>query len=106
MSIFGTSCVRCGASLPKKQEEGMPTCERCSSLLRSRLGREGEKTVQCPRDGAEMAKELIHEIVIDRCPVCGGVWLDPGELELIRHAAASGYRPGLVGTVVLGMTRD
>jgi Zn-finger nucleic acid-binding protein len=27
--------------------------------------------------------EERHEISIDRCPTCGGVWLDCGELEKI-----------------------
>ncbi len=34
-----------------------------------------------------MAKERFKDwddIVIDRCPKCGGIWLDPGELEKIQ----------------------
>jgi Zn-finger nucleic acid-binding protein len=38
----------------------------------------------CPVDGANMAKEIAHMLVIDRCPECSGVWLDGGELERMR----------------------
>ncbi|MBW2422744.1 MAG: zf-TFIIB domain-containing protein [Deltaproteobacteria bacterium] len=31
-----------------------------------------------------MQKEIAHMLVIDRCPTCGGVWLDGGELERLK----------------------
>jgi Zn-finger nucleic acid-binding protein len=34
-----------------------------------------------------MVKEVVAGVVIDRCPVCHGVWLDAGELQLVRDAA-------------------
>jgi len=30
-----------------------------------------------------MEKENFHNVLIDRCPKCGGVWLDRNELEKI-----------------------
>ncbi len=41
----------------------------------------------CLSCGKHMIKEHFKEwddIVIDRCPKCGGIWLDPGELEKIQ----------------------
>lgn len=41
----------------------------------------------CMRCGKTMIKEHFKEwddIVIDRCAKCGGIWLDPGELEKIQ----------------------
>ena len=35
----------------------------------------------CPVDGMKMSKAVAHMLVVDRCPKCGGVWLDGGELE-------------------------
>jgi len=35
----------------------------------------GEKLRPRPVDGATMAKEIAHMIVVDRCPACQGVWL-------------------------------
>ncbi len=34
---------------------------------------------------SKLSRESFRDIVIDRCPDCGGVWLDPGELEKISH---------------------
>jgi hypothetical protein len=31
----------------------------------------------------KLVEESFQTIRIDRCPTCGGVWLDPGELEQI-----------------------
>jgi hypothetical protein len=38
----------------------------------------------CPRgDATKLVEETFQQLKIDRCPTCGGVWLDPGELEQI-----------------------
>ncbi|GJM18531.1 MAG: hypothetical protein DHS20C14_07440 [Phycisphaeraceae bacterium] len=34
----------------------------------------------CPCDGTVMRKVDVEGVVVDRCPGCGGVWLDLGEL--------------------------
>lgn len=36
-----------------------------------------------PITGEPMVEEVMHGVVIDRCPKSGGVWLDKGELELL-----------------------
>jgi len=41
----------------------------------------------CLSCGKIMQKQTFmdwDDIVIDRCPECGGIWLDPGELEKIQ----------------------
>ena len=47
----------------------------------------------CP-GGCEtkLVKEDFRDIVIDRCPTCGGVWFDPGELEKVAGDDASVVR--------------
>jgi Zn-finger nucleic acid-binding protein len=37
-----------------------------------------------------MAKEILLNLVVDRCPTCHGVWLDGGELEQMRGAIEEG----------------
>jgi Zn-finger nucleic acid-binding protein len=37
--------------------------------------------MKCPRDGASLSEIKIDEIVLDRCPICGGTWFDFGQLE-------------------------
>lgn len=43
-----------------------------------------ERIGSCP-GGCEtkLVEEPFRDLRIDRCPSCGGVWLDPGELEKI-----------------------
>ena len=41
----------------------------------------------CPNCDTEMARKDIEGVTIDKCPSFGGVWLDAGELEIIRERA-------------------
>ena len=76
-------CVHCRARTTWREFEGQPTCPECRiSLL---TGREG--TRRCPVDGATLIKEPSHQILLDRCPECNGVWLDAGEIDDIKEAA-------------------
>ena len=38
----------------------------------------------CPADGERMERQVCEFVLIDKCPECGGIWLDRGELEIIR----------------------
>ena len=44
-----------------------------------------EERMSCVHDGAQMQKEVIEGVIIDRCPDCGGVWFDGGELEVLSN---------------------
>jgi Zn-finger nucleic acid-binding protein len=37
----------------------------------------------CPRDRIALSKLVVEGVEIERCSVCGGTWLDKGELEAI-----------------------
>jgi hypothetical protein len=42
--------------------------------------------MKCPKCGADLRTETLHDIQIDRCPECNGIWLDNGEMEaLMKH---------------------
>lgn len=53
-----------------------------------------------------MAKEVILNVILDRCPTCHGVWLDKGELDLIKEAVeeegGSDFTTGLVTGIIIG----
>lgn len=46
------------------------------------------KTRTCPKcEGQKMIKHFAsvkHQVELDECPSCGGIWLDKGELSKIR----------------------
>lgn len=51
--------------------------------------------MKCPKCGADLEEQRMGSVAIDACPECKGIWLDAGELELVRHARDSD-QPGLV----------
>lgn len=87
MSLFGEKCVRCGERTRHVYRD-KPTCESCQGQLELALAAASEVTRPCPADGTTLTKEVAHSVIIDRCPKCGGVWLDAGELEVISRDVA------------------
>jgi Zn-finger nucleic acid-binding protein len=42
--------------------------------------------MRCPKCGGKLKDESFHEIQVERCPDCLGVWFDAGEAEsLMQH---------------------
>ena len=101
-ALFGEKCLRCDKKRTKSKFEGFPTCGECEIEIR----KEREIKRLCPLDGAEMTKEVIVNVIVDRCSKCGGVWLEPGELELINKAIKDGasaqYMYGLAAGMAIG----
>jgi hypothetical protein len=87
MSLFGDKCVRCGQRTRHVYRD-KPTCGSCREQLELALAAAAEVERPCPADGATLAKEIAHSVIIDRCPTCGGIWLDAGELERINDGVA------------------
>ena len=84
MSLLGAKCSRCGQRRTRREYEGLPTCESCEEMIEAKMKAAEEQTRQCPIDKADMDKEIILNLVVDRCPSCGGVWLDGGELATMK----------------------
>lgn len=40
-------------------------------------------SMRCPKCGEPLKERSFQKIAIDQCTGCGGIWLDPGELEQI-----------------------
>lgn len=40
-----------------------------------------DPAVSCPRHDRPMRRFMVAGIEVDRCGICGGIWLDAGELE-------------------------
>lgn len=48
--------------------------------------------MRCPKCGGQLAEIEHHHMKIDRCPDCGGIWLDKGEMEMLEHVDQSNVR--------------
>ena len=42
-----------------------------------------QSKMKCPKDGGDLKERVFHNVKIDECPECKGVWLDQGELEIL-----------------------
>lgn len=49
--------------------------------------------MKCPKCGHDLEEEEYENIMVDVCKECGGIWLDPGEMELL---AGGGFAKGLL----------
>jgi len=54
----------------------------------------------CPVCNEEMIILEVDEVEVDHCVACGGIWLDPGELDLLVEM--SGAEPGPLSRLVEG----
>lgn len=41
--------------------------------------------MQCPKCGTKLATVQHHDVTVEECPSCKGLWLDRGELELLSQ---------------------
>ena len=101
MSLFGAICARCGKRRTKGSYEGVPTCDECKELIERKLAAGRESRRHCPVDGVEMAKEIVLNLILDRCPTCHGVWLDAGELEQLEDTIEQGLAKVLVQGMII-----
>ena len=66
---------------------------------------DAEKSRKCLDCRTTMEKKIVEYIVIDKCPHCGGVWLDKDELDkIIERTADDADSGGMATGMVIGMT--
>lgn len=92
-------CARCREHPAKEVLDGLPTCERCGALVRLKA----ESQRLCPVDGTPMRKEVVRNLLIDRCDSCGGIWLDHDELEALLRLASERDDGGFMNGVILDL---
>ena len=55
-----------------------------------RLAKDQASTgMKCPRCAGDLGERLYHNVHIDVCNTCRGVWLDRGELHMLAHVEAT-----------------
>lgn len=57
----------------------------------------GTSSMKCPRCDGDLHESKFHEVSIDTCDKCGGIWLDSGELEQLTKHEKGGWLSGLFG---------
>ena len=83
---------------PSRNEDEYFAKQDAELLKQMRLKNDSERQNQerkahfmkCPKCGADLREETHEHVKVDICPECKGLWLDAGELEIIRHMQKSG----------------
>ena len=87
---------RLGEKLREKEkaEEDRYFAERDRELL-AKLKRQQSGTeeatlrqqalMRCPKCGEKLVSLQHHEVTVEECPSCQGMWLDRGELEILAQ---------------------
>jgi uncharacterized protein with PIN domain len=57
----------------------------------------GTSSMRCPRCDGSLKESTFHDLLINTCEKCGGVWLDAGELEQLTKKEKGGWLSGLWG---------
>ncbi len=47
--------------------------------------------VRCPKDGTRLEQHSHHDVTVEECPTCHGVWLDYGELHAMAGKENDGW---------------
>ena len=80
-----TDCIGCDFSFEPEDlsinRDDIALCRPCLTKLEPA----NEKVRNCPNDQTLMEKHPAYELLlIDKCPSCGGVWLDSSELKIVN----------------------
>jgi hypothetical protein len=116
MAIRAMKCIKCEGTLRlvRIDEIEVDQCDTCGGIwfdsgeLAKIVGRkdvdalrtkaraskaDDQKRASCPRCRGEgklvQIRSLTSDIHIDTCAVCGGEWLDGGELAIVRNEGFS-----------------
>jgi ribosomal protein L37AE/L43A len=65
--------------------------EQRARLDAERAAREKQQHyMKCPKCGADLAERELQHVKVDVCGDCGGMWLDKGEMNLLRSTGRGG----------------
>jgi len=93
---------RFGAKLREKEkaEEDRYFAQRDRELiekLKQQQSTQEETTLRqqalmrCPKCGEKLVSLQYHEVTVEECPACKGMWLDRGELETVAQRENEGW---------------
>ena len=91
---------RLGGKLREKEkgEENRYFAERDKELLEKlkqkqaeAQGGEQQALMRCPKCGTKLNTIEHHDVTVEECPACQGMWLDRGELEILAQRENEGW---------------
>lgn len=91
----------------EKAEEDRYFAERDKELLEKMKQQQAEAQeakealMRCPKCGTKLSTVEHHEVTVEECPSCQGMWLDRGELEILAQRENEGWLSRLVRRGVL-----
>jgi hypothetical protein len=47
--------------------------------------------MRCPKCNTRLESHVLHDIAVEECPSCHGMWLDEGELEALARWENAGW---------------
>ena len=47
--------------------------------------------MHCPKCGTQLVSHTLHDVSVEECPSCHGMWLDAGELEELARWENAGW---------------
>ena len=47
--------------------------------------------MRCPKCGTPLNSHTLHDVSVDECPSCHGVWLEAGQLEALARWENAGW---------------
>jgi uncharacterized protein with PIN domain len=100
---------RLGAKLREKEkaEEDRYFAQRDKELLAKLKQQQAEPQeaeqalMRCPKCGAKLNTVKHHDVTVEECPACQGMWLDRGELEILAQRENEGWLSRFVRRGVL-----
>ena len=81
--------VKLDAELIKAQREKLDA-ERAELERKQRELERQQHYMHCPKCGAQLSEREMQHLKVDVCPECNGLWLDAGELDLLRATERHG----------------
>jgi len=89
-----------------KRQDMELLARRKAEADRQRAAREKDERRQahfmkCPKCGGDLATENYHNIQVDRCGDCRGVWFDAGEVESLvdKPGGSGGFFGDVFGSI-------
>ena len=100
---------RLGGKLREKEkaEEDHYFAQRDKELLEKMKQQQAEAQeanqalMRCPKCGTKLNTVEHHEVTVEECPACQGMWLDRGELEILAQRENEGWLSRFVRRGVL-----